>query len=55
MYSFDQITGRGTGLTSQGTVFENSNFVFYIIAPNIMVLMGADQGNTSDTIALLQH
>jgi len=55
MYSFDQTTGRGTGLTSQGTVFENSNFVFYIIAPNIMFLMGADQGNPADAIAFLQH
>jgi hypothetical protein len=54
-YSFNQTTGRGTGAASQGTIFQNNNIVFYIIAPNLLVVMGADQGNTADAISFLQH
>jgi hypothetical protein len=54
-YSFNQTTGRGTGLASQGTIFQNRNIVFYIIAPFIMIVMGADQGQTADAIGLLQR
>ena len=53
-YSFDPSTGRGTALASPGKLFQNSNAVFYIITPHIMVLMGADQGETADAIGLIQ-
>jgi hypothetical protein len=54
-YSFLQATGRVTGLASQGTVFQNSNFVMYIITPNLMLVMGADQGQVADAIGIMQH
>jgi len=53
-YSFDQTTGRGTALASQGMLFQNSHAVFYIITPRLMLIMGADQGVTNDAIGLLQ-
>lgn len=53
-YSFVQATGRGTGLASQGSVFQNSNFVFYIITRNLMVVMGGDQGITNDAVGRIQ-
>jgi hypothetical protein len=54
-YSFLQATGRAAGLASQGTVRQNINFVMYIIAPNVMLLMGADQGQVADAIGIMQH
>jgi len=53
-YSFSQTTGRGTALASSGNLFLNSNAVFYIITPRLMLIMGADQGVTNDAIGLLQ-
>jgi len=53
-YSFDPSTGRGTALASSGKLFQNSNAVFYIITPNLMVVMGADQGESADAIGFIQ-
>jgi hypothetical protein len=53
-YSFVQTTGRGTALASSGQLFQNGNAVFYIIAPKLMVVMGADQGVTNDAIGFIQ-
>lgn len=53
-YAFVQATGRGTALASSGQIFGNSNAVFYIVTPNLLLLMGADQSVTSDPIALIQ-
>jgi hypothetical protein len=53
-YSFVQATGRGTALASSGQLFQNRNAVFYIITANIIVVMGADQGVTTDAIGFIQ-
>jgi uncharacterized repeat protein (TIGR01451 family) len=53
-YSFVPATGRGTALASSGQVFQNKNAVFYIITPGLMMVMGADQGVTSDAIGFIQ-
>jgi uncharacterized repeat protein (TIGR01451 family) len=53
-YSFSQTTGRATALASSGQLFQNKNAVFYIITPNLFVVMGADQGVTTDAIGFIQ-
>ena len=53
-YSFNQTTGRGTALASNGSLFQNKNAVFYIIKPGLIVVMGADQGVTANAIGLIQ-
>jgi hypothetical protein len=53
-YSFDPTTGRGTALASSGSLFQNSNSVFYIVTPGFIVLMGADQTVTTDAIGYMQ-
>jgi len=53
-YLFDQATGRGTATTNSGPqLFSNTNAVFYIIGPKMMVLMGADPV-PNDAIAFMQ-
>ena len=55
-YSFDAATGRGTAISSVAQkLFGNTNAVFYIITPNLMIMMGADQNNVApDFIAFQQ-
>jgi hypothetical protein len=54
-YSFNQTTGRGTAIASSGQQFlQNTNNVFYIITPNLIMVMGADGGVTTDFIGYLQ-
>jgi len=53
-YLFVQATGRGTALASSGQLFQNTNAVFYLITPNIMVVMGGDQSATADAIGFIQ-
>lgn len=53
-YSFDPATGRGTALASSGMLFQNSNVVFYIITPNVIELMGADQNVKNDALSFMQ-
>jgi hypothetical protein len=54
-YSFNQTTGRGTAIASSGQQFlQNTNNVFYIITPNLIIVMGADGGVTTDFIGYLQ-
>jgi hypothetical protein len=54
-YSFNQTTGRGTAIASSGQQFlQNTNNVFYIITPNLIMVMGADGGVTNDAVGLMQ-
>jgi hypothetical protein len=54
-YSFVPGTGRGTALATSGKINQNNtNAVFYIITPGLMVIMGDDQGVTSDALAFIQ-
>jgi len=51
-YSFDPTTGRGTVITTGGTILGNNSAVFYIIDPENIVLMGSQQGQPNDGIEL---
>jgi hypothetical protein len=53
-YSFVQVTWRGTAVASQGQIFQNGNAVLYLIAPNIIVVMGVDPGDNHDAIGFIQ-
>jgi hypothetical protein len=53
-YSFDSTTGRGTATANSGQLFQSSKSVFYIINPNLIILMGADSSVTSDAIGYMQ-
>jgi uncharacterized repeat protein (TIGR01451 family) len=55
-YLFVQATGRGTAHANQGLIFQTGgDAVLYFISPNNIILMGANNGDVSDAIGIIQY